>query len=60
MVEFVILSQAVSRILVQLVGRVTLRLKDSDDDDIVPVLQELLDLLEGQDLLEGGPDCSIM
>lgn len=42
-------------VLVQLVGRVALRLKDPNDDDVVSILQELLDLLEGQDLLGGRP-----
>lgn len=60
MVKFVIFSQVVSSILVLLVGWVTLSLKDPDDDDILSILQELLDLLQGQNLLGGGPDCSIM
>lgn len=42
-------------VLVPLVGWVALRLKDPNDDDIVSILQELLDLLQGQDLLGGWP-----
>lgn len=42
-------------LLVQLVARVTRRLKDTNDDNIVSILQELLDLLQGQNLLGGRP-----